>query len=299
MRNSRLLPPPAHEVTRTARSCLSIIERYRIGEESAHHTIKTLKSKELVGAYFAGELALQVAIDAPQEHAGDWLAIAERQFKGENYKGYTRDGSPYLSFGAKAAIRRAQMPLQTCVLLKRRLPSPESAQRAYMQTLERAKALIQVLRTSNEVARRKEVTEVIGLLGEVSVLLLGQRAAQEIGTKEWFPLQSSLFEDHANRYSGCPWDINLFTHAGIDEPIERPYRIQVKSKSTPHESDAPEISRINIDPDLMIPKDNHHRLALGIIEECHMEATDSDVAAQRITPILNRRTAQLLDKLDQ
>ncbi|HTE58636.1 MAG TPA: hypothetical protein VK694_07920 [Verrucomicrobiae bacterium] len=297
-------PQEMKKISSIKEECFELLEQYRCGRRDPYVTFLLLEEKRVVGAYFAGEFALELAGTVPMPEAEEWVDKAEHKLQPRNFNKQSRDLNVYSSFAARAAVRRAQLPLHRHMLTTQTLPPLDLVEETYMRTLEDSKQVTEVLRAKVGSAPEIGRQALVGLLGEVSVLLLGQRAAKTIGTHEWFPLQSTLFEDNANRFQGPGhgWDVSFFTHMSVEDPIDLAYKVQVKTRDGPYggEKDEPGIARLNITPDLVVDKrEQPHLLAAVIIEECYLEATYPEAAVQRVMPSLGKRTGRLLDKIEQ
>lgn len=297
-------PQEMKKISSVKEECFELLEEYRWGQRDPYTTFLLLEEKRVVGAYFAGEFALELAGTVPPLEAAEWVDKAEHKLQPRNFNKKSRDLNVYSSFAARAAIRRAQLPLHRHVLTTQTLPPIDLVEETYMETLENAKRVTEVLRAKVGSAPELGRRALVGVLGEVSVLLLGQRVAQHIGTHEWFPLQSTLFEDNATRFlgPGNGWDVSFFTRLSAEDPIDLAYKVQVKTSEGGYgeEKDQPGISRLNITPDLVVDeREKPNLLAAVIIEECYLEATTPEAAVERVVPSLSKRTERLLDKIEQ
>lgn len=295
---------PDKLVRATSLQCLDLIEAYRAEEAGGYTTFDGLGKKGLVGRYFAGEFALQLACDTSGTEAADWLALAEHKLNPSDFKGNLKDIDAYSAYAARAVLRFAQLPLHRRMVLKGQLPEPEAAKAAYNTTLSWSTQFVGLLRVNRDSRTRNCQDYMTGVAGEACVLLLGQRAAQAMGTEEWFPLLSLLLEDNANRFSeekGKGWDISIFTHVDQSEPIERSYKVQVKTGTVNNHTETydTDISCVNIRPDLEVSKHDSGWLAAQIIEECNFEQENPELAQARVTALLDKRTDKLLAKIDQ
>jgi hypothetical protein len=254
------------------------------------------------GNLLAGRLALDMAYQAEnKEGAQASFGRAERLF-GHALKSVRRaGGKDNHPVAAHAKLHLAHLPIDTSMVIDRKLPKRSVARKAYAQTIHIGYGLMQADKVGEQA---KGDTSRLGLLGEVAVLSLLERfSIFEIGPEEWSPFMARWSQDmsHNPRHGKKDgWDIGVMTNITDDPKLA--YRVQVKTGTGVRRDYSYEagIAEVHVYPDLQLESDPDPRVAGRIITECADELAGfsggtRDLAVSRR---LNDRLDRVLDMMD-
>jgi hypothetical protein len=291
------------------RGSLEFANAYLHGERSARDVAATLVKRGPFGKLVAGEIIVDEAckstpsnVTSSMNAGKGFLYTAAQVARDPQYSGPSI-GITYETEHAKAKMRMAQIIALEVIHGKQRLPSERTATTMYEELVRLAGRTVDVVREKGP-SRTEDAIELRGVVGEMAVLLLAQRAAiKVIGCEEWLPLQSLYSEDHGGDCialltadSSPRWDMNVFTRSDSTKPPDRSYEVQIKSWPKEHET-VPVIApyTIYVATDLAVrpgePKVSHH-----IIEECLYE--QSPECPPWVLTNLEQRTEGLLNILN-
>ena len=218
--------------------------------------------------------------------------------------------APHLDVNdAKAMVHTAQMPIYASIAASNRLPRASVAERAYNSTVEVGGRLTdnfeELKSQPRNITMNRACSGIAGVLGELSVLELGQRYSLHGGlTEDWFPILAGYGKDHATKYGSLQsksYDVDFMISNG-DGEIESAYRAQVKCSpdaAAQKGRSYTDVALVVVSRDLRLPKE--FRTPASVIpRECLVETSailGAEVAEAKVA--LNARAELLLDILDR
>jgi len=280
------------------RTALEYADDYLNGLSNIDQTTHKLSKRNGFGQYLIGEIALERSLHVPHKDSLEWIRIAKNSYTKANNSSENKTTTSTI---AKAGAKLSQIDLYRKINSYERLPSQTEAVNAYRGLVSES-VKYSKLSSLDPISQNNDNIELRGHLAEMSVLLLAQRfSINEMPEATWSPVQSYFSEDHGdsciNKSSVPTWDINIFTKLDVDEPIENPYKLQVKSikneRTLENDSGA---NTIYVREDLRL-SNNEINVAGRIINAVDIELNRPE-SAERLTRELDLRTEMLLESID-
>lgn len=285
---------------RARRASLEIANGFLHEEITPYRAIEKLKKVGLpISLLFAGEIAIESAHSDSPTLATSWLRYAKQHLDTAVDK--AKDPDHYdPSSQLRALVKKAHLKPYAHVLTHDTLPGAGLVTPMYDRLIQIGRSFSQITPEEMQEISEDSRIEIAGTLGELAVLLLGQRyALNTIGCNTWLPMQSKFSEDHGgdclNHTDEFTWDIGIHTHTA-PEPIEQSYAVQIKTSDTNTDL-APGPGVLFISPDLALYP-GEKIIPRIIITSCFYEQ-DPTINHDRISADLDARTEKFLDCLDR
>jgi len=237
----------------------NVIYAYQAHDISRETAIKKLSHMGVSGKLFAGQLLIEKSASAEStDEAMDLLGQAASKFIEAENTPFNNDEERIKKADLfKSRLFLGYLPVYAYMIAERTLPSFKAAESAYQKTVNIGYTVLEEIKQHDPSSESyKKRTNLVGLLGEISILGLTNRAAvYEIGSESYFAVPATVQFDRANRHGTTvdkSSDINVYCDTtGIDNPV---YKLAVKSSDNTFEKSlkfSPEKNiRINVSPDL-------------------------------------------------
>jgi|GEM_PF-5135531 len=281
---------------------LQVATQYLHGSLDAPSAEARLHGCHEAGKFMTGEVYLEEASKSDAEAAKGNISQAEAAYRKSLFSATDRL-NPASACQSRALLRLSQMAVIVPVIQDKRMPLHDEATTAYGDTLNAYKTIIRAYRSDTSYERTKVRGQIIGVLGELSVLLLAQRyAIRHHITDCWFPLQSTARGEYAgytDQGKNKSWDIEINT-AGEDGQPAPTYKLQVKAghqlqKDKPYSK---RIKMVYVSRDLQLGRTPQPKLAMKILKECAVEGIAEARDSRTISHNLDARTEKLLNIID-
>lgn len=281
------------------------VAAYHLGEITAESAISFLEQRRTKGpynifAYCAGEIALEAASLSHPPSANNWLLRAAENYENTRQHHTIDIFQPGVEFAARAKIRQHQLPILRSIHAEKCVPSSATINSAYRKTLAHAQFLEATLRANRvDLRHTQSANYFAGYLGELAVLLLGQRAAKADQTLIWVPVLSMFHELRTYYFTGevgSGWNVSVYDQESRQSPYRLARKVQVRTMERPSQATtANDVTRVNINPDLVINESDPPKLARSIIRTCGIEVNHHDAKSESRTHELDARTRKLLE----
>lgn len=186
-------------------------------------------------------------------------------------------------------------------LTENKIPSTEAQTAAYEKRVAAIPAIFELWDKSRGIPNSEEqIGKLKGFMSEEATgLLLARYAIYEIGAEDWFPISSTLSQDHgqiSNSTFKSGWDISIYQPS---IPISESFRLQVKSHINDEYTGVYFDDIDLIDVSALYPNDDSASKSIYqkpqyILNELFDESTGNDRATAR----LDSRTQFLLDQFN-
>jgi phosphoglycolate phosphatase-like HAD superfamily hydrolase len=196
---------------------LGIANEYLTGEADVIHAADRLTGNGPFGLFVAGEILLDEATKKsgyPPEELFDLAKVSYHQVMSLTKDACLANGE-HLSTRARTLARLAQFPALRPIYTEAAMPQSKVVRDMYKRLVRQSNAAIDILYGTETRSNSESAIELYGLVGELAVLTLAQRAyvAKKI---QRLALHSMFSEDHG---SSCilatetyTWDVNTFTN---------------------------------------------------------------------------------------
>jgi len=236
-----------------------VIHAYQAQDISRELAIKKLSHMGVSGKLFAGQLLIEKSAYAESaDEAMDLLGQAACKFMEaedapiKNNEARIKKADLY-----KSRLFLGYLPVYAYMIAEKTLPAFKAAEVAYQKTVNIGYDVLKEIKQHDPNSESYEKrTNLVGLLGEISILGLTNRAAvYEIGSESYFAVPATVQFERANRHGTTidkSSDINVYCDVtGIDNPV---YKLAIKNSDHAFEKSlkfSPEKNiRINVSPDL-------------------------------------------------
>jgi hypothetical protein len=283
----------------------NVLHSYQMHEMSRDFAIKKLSYMGTSGRLFAGQLLIEKSARAESsDESIEILGEAAYQFKeaeiafDQRHEAKSKKSDLY-----RARLFLGYLPIFAFMNSEKTFPTPDAAESAYQKTVNIGyEVLGEILDHNINTDSYKKRSNLIGLLGEISVLGLTNRAAvYDIGSDTYFALPATVEYDRANRHGTTvdrSSDINVFCdNVGLDDPA---YKLAIKNSNNRYEGlnkyALGKNVRINVTPDLEKNPDELY-VASEIMKELYSEMSGISYYPE-VTESLDYRTEKLFDIFD-
>jgi|GEM_PF-699946 len=283
----------------------NVLHSYQMHEMSRDFAIKKLSYMGTSGRLFAGQLLIEKSSRADSsDESIEILGEAAVQFKeAEIAFGKRHEAKSKKSDFYRAQLFLGYLPIFAYMNSENSFPPAEAAESAYQKTINIGyKVLEEILDHNINTDNYKKRSNLKGLLGEIAVLGLTNRAAvYDIGSDNYFAVPATVQYDRANRHGTTvdrSSDINVFSdNVGLEDPA---YKLAIKNSNYIYESvnkfELGKNIRINVSPDLE-NNPNESYVSSEIMKELYSEMSGIFYSAE-VTESLDYRTEKLFDIFD-
>jgi hypothetical protein len=249
----------------------------------------------------SADMFREIATHANEDDALGYEMEAQNRYK-DLVEAYTIDGNPQHLVAIKALKQLTYAHTYGWHAINGWSMLPPDA--IHRQTFGKMRMLGEIAAKKQYELSGDQRISFAGELGEISVLLLLQRAALKIGSTGYWPYPSLFSEDNTMRSSikSCSvrnsWDISVLTQTDSANPPERSYALQVKTKrhARDHRNEyAQGISVIFLQDIVDKYRNDKEPLSVVVPRILEHEANDEDYAKVA----LDEMTDRLLDEIDR
>ena len=283
----------------------NVIYAYQAHDINRETAIKKLSHMGVSGKLFAGQLLIEKSASAESaDEAIDLLGQAACEFmEAENAPVNNDEARIKRADLFKSRLFLGYLPVYAYMITERTLPAFKAAESAYQKTVDIGyKVLEEIKQHDSSSESYKKRSNLVGLLGEISILGLTNRAAvYEIGSESYFAVPATVQFDRANRHGTTvdkSSDINVYCDTtGIDDPI---YKLAIKSSDKTFDKSlkfsAGKSIRINVSPDLEKHPGELY-VASEITKELYSEMS-GNFYNEEFSETLDYRTEKMFDIFD-
>jgi len=257
---------------------LGIANEYTTGEADVKLAASRLASNGPFGLLIAGEVLLEEGTKASEYPAQELFDSARSNYR--QVISLTENASitndEHLSTRGRSLARLAQFPAMLSIYTKDKMPILNVVSEMYRRLVRQSNSAIDTLYGAGARSDSESAIELYGLAGELSVLMLAQRAYLTRKLQR-LALQSMFSEDHGGNClvstGTYAWDINTFTSLRSQDrqsnlSIVRKNTIQVRS--TRKDDNKPLGPTLYIKQDLGLSP-NEKAVGLKIIRHCRLD----------------------------